>query len=108
MNSSGLPLVAARGSAFPVSDRKLGSANGNRTCIAPVQLSSVRSKCFILRSLGTMGAAPTVPHMADVAARWQRTALKTRPTTTPGAARTNGTTMREIHSKRKVRYAFAS
>jgi hypothetical protein len=31
MNSFGLPLVAARGSAFPVSYRKLGSANGNRT-----------------------------------------------------------------------------
>ena len=64
-----------------------GSANGNRTCIAPVQLSPVRSKCFILRSPGTLWTAPTAPRVADVAARWQRTALKTRPTTTPGAAR---------------------
>ena len=80
----------ARGTWWHLETRKsfvCGSANGNRTCIAAVQLSSVRSKCFILRSTGTARTAPTAPHMADVAARWQRTALKTRPTTKPGAAR---------------------
>ena len=108
MNSSGLPLVAARGSAFPVSYRKLGSANGNRTCIAPVQHSPVRSKCFILRPPGTVGTAPATPQLADVAARWQRTALKTRPTPLPGASRTMVRRCEKSSSKWKVRYAFAS
>src|SRR5579872_2996186 len=33
--------------------RGIGSANGNRTCMAPVQYGSVQSKCLSLRSAGT-------------------------------------------------------
>ena len=44
MNLSGFAPVAARGSAFRVSDRKLGSANGNRTRYFAVQFGPVRSK----------------------------------------------------------------
>jgi len=50
MNTSALPLVAARGSAFPVSYRKLGSANGNRTRYFTVQFGSVGSKWLCFRS----------------------------------------------------------
>jgi hypothetical protein len=48
VNSAGALRVAARGSAFRVSYRKLGSANGIRTRELPVQASSVESKwlCF--------------------------------------------------------------
>jgi hypothetical protein len=44
VNFSGSLLVAARGSAFFVSHRRIGSANGNRTRRLAVQLSPVRSK----------------------------------------------------------------
>jgi hypothetical protein len=44
MNFSGFAPVAARGSALPVSYRKLGSANGSRTRCPPVQFSLVGSK----------------------------------------------------------------
>jgi hypothetical protein len=48
MNFSGSLQVAARGSARPVSDRKIGSANGNRTRRLAVQASPDGSKwlCF--------------------------------------------------------------
>ena len=46
-----------------------GSANGDRTSIAPVQLSSVRSISLILRSVDTRRSAKTVPQNPDVAAR---------------------------------------
>ena len=36
-------LVAARGSALPVSYRGIGSANGNRRCQLPVQFGSIES-----------------------------------------------------------------
>ena len=65
-------LVAARGSAVPVSYRGIGSANGNRTCIAPVHFSPVRSKSLSLRSVCTPRTAPMPPRTVDVAARWQR------------------------------------
>jgi hypothetical protein len=74
---SGALRVAARGSAMPVSDRKLGSANGNRTCLPSVQLSSVESNCFILRSVRPSAITPNALQLADVAARWQREATKT-------------------------------
>jgi hypothetical protein len=57
-------------------EQRRGSANGNRTCIAPVQSSSVRSKYFILRPSGTRRSAPRTPRTPDVAARWQRTSAK--------------------------------
>ena len=72
MNFSGVHLVAARGSALPVSYRKHGSANGNRTCFPSVQLGSVRSKSLQLRSVRTVGTAKAALQMPDVAARWQR------------------------------------
>jgi len=53
-------LVAARGSAPTVSYRGIGSANGNRTCIASVQFGSVGSKCL---SLG----ATCTPRMGNLA-----------------------------------------
>jgi len=72
MNLCGSLLVAARGSAFPVSDRKHGSANGNRTCQRPVQFGSVESKCLSLRSGCTQPMAQMALRTLDVAARWQR------------------------------------
>jgi hypothetical protein len=51
-----------------------GFANGNRTCIAPVQFGSVESISFILRSAGTAPHAQSAPQISGVAARWQRTA----------------------------------
>jgi len=88
VNFYGALRVPARGSALPVSDRKIGSANGNRTCLTPVQLGSVESICFILRSPRTAATAKTAPLMADVAARWQRATLKTpSKTTSPAAVR---------------------
>ena len=74
MNFSGPLRVAPRGCAKSVSYRKLGSANGNRTRIGPVQSSSVRSKCLTLRSVGTGRPAPGETRNPDVAARWLRTA----------------------------------
>jgi hypothetical protein len=56
--------------------KRVGSANGNRTCQKPVQSSSVRSKYFILRSVGTRRCARTAPRNPDVAARWLRTLPK--------------------------------
>ena len=74
MNFAGALQVAARGCAVFVSCRKLGSANGNRTRIAPVQSSSVQSKCLTLRSVRTLKWLATPPRNRDVAARWLRTA----------------------------------
>ena len=48
MNFSGFAPVAARGSALPVSYRKLGSANGSRTRIAPHPTPSTARKWLIL------------------------------------------------------------
>ena len=72
MNPTDALRVAARGSAFPISDRKLGSANGNRTCIVPVQSSSVRSKSVQTRSVRTERHARKVAQSAGVPARCQR------------------------------------
>ena len=108
MNFSGSLQVAARGSARPVSDRKIGSANGNRTCLEPVQYGSVRSKCFILRSPGTAGTPKTASQTPHVAARWQRTALKTRPTPLPECPSTAVRRAQKSDSERKARHAFAS
>jgi hypothetical protein len=47
-------------------------ADGNRTCLTPVQSSSVGSKSFILRSVGIANLAQSVPQVSDVAARWPR------------------------------------
>ncbi len=47
-----------------------GSANGNRTCIAPVQSGSPGSKCLQTRAPGTALEAPRPPRMPDVAPRW--------------------------------------
>jgi len=72
MNFAGSLRVAARGSALSVSDRGIGSANGNRTCIAPVQSGSVRSKSVQTRSVGTARPAKKAPQSAGVPARCQR------------------------------------
>src|SRR5215467_5782275 len=66
MNLAGGLRVAARGSALPVSDRKLGSANGNRTRLSPVQFGRSRYKCLHIRSVGTARLAPNPPRMFDV------------------------------------------
>jgi hypothetical protein len=73
MNFSGSLLVAARGSAVAVSCRGIGSANGNRTCKEPVQLSTVQSICLSLRRSGSGTTPSDMLRIADVAARWQRT-----------------------------------
>jgi len=86
VNFSGALRVPARASALPVSDRKHGSANGNRTCLESVQFGSVESICFILRSVGTARTAKTAPQVPDVAARWQRAALKRPSSDCPPAA----------------------
>jgi len=83
VNSSGALRVAARGSALPVSCRKHGSANGNRTCIAPVQSRSVQSNWLRLRSVEIPRSAKTSPRNPDVAARWLRGCLNDRPRRTP-------------------------
>jgi hypothetical protein len=62
----------------------IGSANGNRTCIAPVHSSSVRSKYLNLRSVRTRGWSRTPPRIRDVAARW----LRRLPDGTSGASQT--------------------
>jgi len=73
MNPAGACRVLARVSALPVSYRKHGSANGNRTCLTLVQYGPIRSNSFILRSVGTAAMAQSAPQVLDVAARWQRT-----------------------------------
>jgi hypothetical protein len=70
-------LVAARGSAVRVTDRGIGSANGNRTCREPVQYSSVESKCLTLRRSGSGRSCEHTAKTGDVAARWQRTTPNT-------------------------------
>jgi len=64
---------------LPVSYRGIGSANGNRTCIAPVQSSSFGSKCLTLRSVGKQRSAPRAPQNLGVAARWLRAASQRSP-----------------------------
>jgi hypothetical protein len=86
MNLAGALLVAVRGCVMSVSYRKHGSANGNRTCLESVQFGSVESICFILRSVGTARTAKTAPQVPDVAARWQRAALKRPSSDCPPAA----------------------
>jgi hypothetical protein len=51
MNFSGPLLVAARGCSMSVSDRKHGSANGNRTRIQRGSLCSVSYERYMLRLL---------------------------------------------------------
>jgi hypothetical protein len=85
MNWAVLSVVAARGSALPVSDRKIGSANGNRTCQDSVQLGSVGSKCLSLRSVGSPAIIENPLQSADVAARCQRTARKASPGGAPNS-----------------------
>ena len=63
----------ARGTWWHLETRKsfvCGSANGNRTCIAPVQSSSVRSKCLQTRASCMTPVAPRPPRSPDVAPRW--------------------------------------
>ena len=81
----GAVLVAARGSALPVSYRKLGSANGNRTCIAPVQLGPTRSKCLQIRASGMAAEAPRPLRIPDVAPRWHLAGLTLAVFRAPGA-----------------------
>ena len=65
----GLRLVAARGSAKPVSYRGIGSANGNRTRLASVQLGSAESKCLQVRSVRSSQAPESRPQTTDVVTR---------------------------------------
>src|ERR1019366_6761545 len=50
--------------------RRLGSANGNRTCMTPVQTSPSGAKCLQTRAPGMAADAPKPPRMPDVAPRW--------------------------------------
>jgi hypothetical protein len=65
---------------------KFGSANGNRTCIAPVQFIPVRSKSLSLRSVCKARMAQMSPRTVDVAARWQRAHTIPHPLTVSDAA----------------------
>ena len=70
--SSGALRVVTCRHLTPVTLLKHGSANGNRTCIAPVQFGSVRSKSVQIRSVSTPRSARNVPQTAGVPARCQR------------------------------------
>jgi hypothetical protein len=74
--SNELDLFFAGGRARPVSDRKLGSANGNRTCIAAVQSISVRSKSLQTRLVCTDGTRAKALSIPVVVTRWSPGAKK--------------------------------
>ena len=69
MNFSGSLLVAAGGSALPVSCRGIGSANGNRTRIASAHFGSVGSKCLSLGATCTPRKGNLAVWMPDVIPR---------------------------------------
>ena len=74
------------GSALPVSDRGIGSANGNRMRFFPVQFGRARSKSLSLRSVCTARMAQMSPRTVDVAARWQCAHTIPHPLTLSDAA----------------------
>jgi len=57
----------------------LGSANGNRTCLVPVQASRVGCKSMQTRAGGMVATIPPTLGIPDVVARWSPTATKPTP-----------------------------
>ncbi len=70
VNFSGALRVAARGSALPVSYRKHGSANGNRTCMTTVLPRSERCQLIPNRSLCAVATPPRALRIPGVVSRW--------------------------------------